>query len=552
MKKSLGILMGLALCFLFLSAEEPSYTNYSIARLSFITGNIFIQRASDIGYEQGVVNMPIVEGDRLGSTEGRAEIYLSRGNYIRLDHNTKIDFLKLPDKANDLTQIQLWAGNIYLSLKSLAKEKSIQVHTPDVSIYLLSEGLYRIDVRKDSETEIFVFNGLVEAAGEEGSTLIKDAQRLEATAGRFTSPPSRFLAVAEDSFDRWSEYRDLQIHKELAKSYLPHELEDFQYELDAYGHWVYVSPYGYVWVPGGVAQSWRPYYNGRWIWLSLSGWTWLPYEPWGWVTFHFGRWHWNVGLGWYWIPTTIWGPAWVSWYGGYDYLGWVPLSYYNCPIVIINNVFYPKYRADYYPSNSRVLTVIRRNQLQAANVSKVALSSESLKNAGKIKLSSTLLSIKPVRSNATLEKISANKIFLKKKETSSKFFQDKVINKSAGLRTNSSLTTAMKENYPSRLKISQERKTITRNIGYPSSPAISLEKYLKTKKSESPLSRIYRYITGSKKYVKGTYSSGSSRGVTSKKRTSASKSSSSSTSVKKSSSSKQTSSRSTKVKKKKK
>ncbi|MFQ5721803.1 MAG: DUF6600 domain-containing protein [Candidatus Aminicenantales bacterium] len=551
MRKFTGILTALLILGpLLLLAEEPAYTNYSFARLSYITGDIFIQRAADLGYEPGKVNMPIAEGDRLGTTEGRGEIYLGRGNYLRLDHNTKIDFLKLPDKNSDLTQFQLWSGNIYLSLKTLTKEKSLQVHTPDVSIYFLTEGLYRIDVSKNRETEILVFNGLVEAAGETGSVLIKDAQRLEVTAGRFGSQPSKFIAVAEDSFDRWSEARDSQIRQQIVKHYLPEELEDFQYELDAYGDWAYVPPYGYVWVPGGIDPSWRPYYNGRWLWLPLSGWTWLPYEPWGWVTFHFGRWHWSIGLGWYWIPTTIWGPAWVSWYWGYDYLGWVPLSYYNYPVVIINNVFYPRYNGSFYPYNSRVLTVINRNQLQAPNVAKVSLSSESLKNVGKIKLTSSPPSIKPPRGKVILERMGGHKIFLKKKETSSPPFQNSVSTRFAGSRAKSSLPAVTKENSISRTGASPQRKTIKNNIGYPSSPEISLEKYLKTRKSESPLSRIYRYITGSRKYIKSSYPARTSpRGFAAKK--TISKSSSSSARLRKSSSAKRTSSRSSKTKKKK-
>jgi hypothetical protein len=337
--KKMAIFFSALLIFLSpLSSEESEYTNDSFARLSFLTGNAYIQRAADLGYEDAVVNIPITEGDRLNSTDGRAEIYLGNGNYIRLDKETKIDFMNLPKKGYDLTRIRVWAGNVIFFVMALEEEKSIEIHTSDVSIYVLDVGLYRIDVRKNRETEIFVFEGMVEAAGESGSVLIKNEQRLEVSNARFTSRPSRFIASAEDSFDRWSASRDSQIRKHLAKSYLPEELEDFENELATYGDWVYTSSYGYVWVPGDIDESWRPYYNGRWLWLSLSGWTWLPYEPWGWSTFHYGRWHWRYGLGWYWIPSTIWGPAWVSWYWGYDYFGWAPLSYYGYPGVILNNV----------------------------------------------------------------------------------------------------------------------------------------------------------------------------------------------------------------------
>lgn len=554
MRKTIGLAISLTFLFSSLNAEEAKYTNISFARLSFLTGNIYVQRASELGYEEGEVNMPISEGDRLGTTEGRAEIYLGRGNYVRLDHNTKIDFPKLPDKFNELTQIQIWSGNVYFRIKFLEKEKNIEIHTPDISVYLLEKGLYRIDVRENGETEIFVFRGLVEASGETDSVLIKDEQRLEAIDGHFTSRPTRFYAVAEDSFDRWSEHRDSQIRMHLARRYLPDELDDFEYELAAYGDWTYVAPYGNVWVPGGLDPYWRPYYHGRWIWLPPCGWTWLPYEPWGWVTFHYGRWHWSVGLGWHWIPTTIWGPAWVSWYWGYDYLGWVPLSYYGYPIVIINNTFYGRYQGSYYPYNSRVLTVIHKNQIKARNVSKVALSQESIKSLGNIKLSNKPIAVKPATGKISLEKLNENKLLLRKKEGPSelKLNQRKLEDTTLSRKSASEDVNTIKRESSSSSLSSKERKITKRKIGYPSSPKISSRKSSSTKESGSTLGRIYRYITGDSKSIKSRPSPDSSpKGTTSERSVSRSSTKRSSSSTEqKSSSSSRSSSRSGKVKKK--
>jgi len=160
------------------NADEPvRYTNDTFARLSYINGNVYIQRATELDYEEGMVNMPVSEGDRMGTTEGRAEIYMGRGKYLRLDQHTKMDFLSFPNPVNDLTRIQIWRGNIFFSIMSLKKEKAIEIHTDDASLYVLEAGLYRIDVRGE-ETEIFVFRGLLEAAGETGSVLIRDTQRM--------------------------------------------------------------------------------------------------------------------------------------------------------------------------------------------------------------------------------------------------------------------------------------------------------------------------------------------------------------------------------------
>ena len=430
MKKYAGFLIALIFLISSLGAEQAKYTNNSFARVSSLSGNAYLQRASDLGYEDVVLNMPVSEGDRLGTTEGRAEIYLTNKNYIRLDNETKIDFMNLPKKDYELVRVRVWAGNIYLNVNFLDKEKNIEIHTQDASLYILDRGLYRIDVRENGETELFVFRGLVEAAAEEGSMLVKSEQRLEIAEGRFTSRPSRFSAVAEDSFDRWSEDRDLKLSQRMARRYLPQELEDFEYELDEYGDWIYLPPYGHVWVPGGVDVGWRPYYHGRWYWLSLCGWTWLPYEPWGWSTFHFGRWHWGVGIGWYWIPTTIWGPAWVSWYWDYDYFAWAPLGYYGYPVVLIDNVFYDRYYGQNYPYHSRALTVIHKDQLRARDVREVALSRESLKNLGNLTLSSQSLSLKPEVNRVRVESLDGKRL-LRKDESTLSLKQENKLEKSS-------------------------------------------------------------------------------------------------------------------------
>ncbi|UCE21597.1 MAG: FecR domain-containing protein [Candidatus Aminicenantes bacterium] len=564
--KKLSIFFAAILIFLSpLFAEETEYTNNSFARLSFLTGSTFIQKAADLGYEEAVVNMPISEGDRLGTTDGRAEIYLGNGNYVRLDEETKIDFMNLPKKGYELVRVRIWTGNAYFHVASLEEEKNIEIHTSDVSIYVLDVGLYRIDVRENDETEIFVFDGMVEAAGETGSVLIKNEQKLEVSNARFTSRPTQFAAVAEDSFDRWSANRDSQIRKHLAKKYLPEELEDFEYELAEYGDWVYIAPYGYVWVPGGVDSAWRPYFYGRWTWMPLAGWTWIPYEPWGWCTYHYGRWHWQYGLGWYWIPTTLWGPAWVSWYWGYDYFGWVPLSYYGYPGVIINNIYYPRYVDSNYPSGSRILTVIHKNQLKARNVSRVALSEESIRKLGRISLSKENPSLRPTKSKVSAERLEGQKLMLRKIERPPEGRETKRLSQSTVRKPESVdvRRTDKKELSDSRTsderRILDKRSSPTQNVrekessassakkvvkkssyGYPPSPEISVKNYprkIKTRKSSSLVNRITSGTSKSSRSARISSSSQrSSRSSSSKGISSSSRSRSSASSARRSSS----------------
>ena len=411
--------------------QDVKYTNESVARLSFVQGKVFIQRASDLGYEEGALNMPISQGDRISTSDGRTEVHFGRGNYLRLDGETKVDVLNLPKKGDDIARIRVWSGNVYLVVGTLKKEKAIELHSADSSFYVLDRGVYRVDVRENRNTEVLVYQGLIEVAGEGGSTLLKGSQKLEIAEGRFAAKPSTFIAVADDSFDKFNESRTASTAREYANARLPEELSDFEGELEEYGEWTYLAPYGNVWVPNDVEEDWRPYYDGRWTWLPLSGWTWWPYEPWGWATFHYGRWHWGVGMGWYWIPQTMWGPAWVDWWWDDFYFCWAPLSYWGYPGVWYGGAYYGHYYGQYYPYHSGAMTAVRRQDLKDPHIASRALRGDSLKSLNRISMTNKTLSLRPAGTKISVQPLNGNRVLLKN-DGATGFARDKARINSAG------------------------------------------------------------------------------------------------------------------------
>ena len=393
---------------------QPAVEAY--ARLSFLSGQAFLQRAADLGFENAAANMPVAVGDRLATTSGRAEVRLAQGAFVRLDENTKLDFLALPKTGDPLVRLRSFAGSIYLDLGRLEKEKSVEILTSDATFYILDEGLYRVDVRDNGRTDLLVFEGLVEASGEEGSTLVKKNQKLTASNGRFDGRPGSFFAAADDAFDRWNKDRDSVVRRPYANRRLPETLEDFEGELEESGDWRESEEFGWVWVPRGLDPDWRPYSLGRWLWMP-SGWCWLPYETWGWATFHYGYWHWGLGLGWHWIPHHVWGQAWVSWWWDPWYYGWAPMSWWGHPGIVLNNRYYGRGWNGDYPSNSRALTVVRKDQLQAPNIRKAALSGEALKSVGRMDLKSTSLAARPeARPGVKIENLEGDRRVILRKD----------------------------------------------------------------------------------------------------------------------------------------
>jgi hypothetical protein len=391
-----------------LKGQDEGFYPYSFARLSYVNGTVYVQRASDLGYEQGEVNLALVQGDKMGTESGQAEVHFGKRNYIRLDENTKVEFALLPSEGDERIRLHLTEGRVYLRVSALAVDKGIEIHTPDASFYVLEEGLYRIDVRPEGETRAFAREGSLEAAAEAGSVLVGEGQTITAVDGRLLGDPE-YAYAREDGFDTWNGSRDTLLMARSGKRYLPTEIEEYEEELEENGHWVYERPYGNVWVPNVSYVDWRPYLYGRWVWYPVIGWTWVSSEPWGWSVYHYGRWHWRFGLGWYWIPRSYWGPAWVHWWWDGGYVGWCPLSWYNRPVVIVNNNFYDRYYDRFSPAHNRAMTIVRRDQLQDRRLARREVGSADRDHIGRVELRREQPSLRPVVDNARPQAIAAKR-----------------------------------------------------------------------------------------------------------------------------------------------
>jgi hypothetical protein len=391
-----------------LMAQDEGFYPYSYARLSYVNGAVFVQRTSDLGYEKGEVNLALVQGDKMGTEAGQVEVHFGRRNYLRLDDNTKVEFAVLPQEGDERIKIHITEGSAYLRVSYLATDKGIEVHTPDASFYVLEEGLYRFNVRLDRETEVFVREGSLEAAGEDGSVMVREKETLTASDGRISGEPEYFLS-REDGFDDWNGSRDSQLAQRSERQYLPSAIEEYEEELDQNGQWVYERPYGNVWVPSVSDADWRPYLNGRWVWYPVIGWNWVSSESWGWSVYHYGRWHWRFGLGWYWIPQNHWGPAWVHWWSDNDYVGWCPLSWYNRPVVIVDNRFYDRHYDPFFPAHNRALSVVRRDQLQSHDISRRQIGAGERDRIDRVALKADQPRIRPAVDNARPQAVEARR-----------------------------------------------------------------------------------------------------------------------------------------------
>jgi hypothetical protein len=268
-------------------------------------------------------------------------------------------------------------GGIYLDIENLDYERDIEVQTPDCGVFLLDRGAYRINVNEGGRTEIYVYDGIAEVAGDNYSRNVRENQKIVMFNGRVKERPFYFYSTDKDDFDRWNQDRtgELGYARYGSSQYLDSGYEEYEHELSRNGRWRYNDSYNtYIWIPYNVGVDWRPYYHGRWIWNPYYGYVWNSFDSWGYFTHHYGRWHWDPFYHWHWIPGYHWSSAWVSWYGNDYYYGWCPLSWWNRPVVVYNGRWWRNHRyRNGIPFHARSTTIIRKSQLSSSGVHRVAL-----------------------------------------------------------------------------------------------------------------------------------------------------------------------------------
>ncbi len=326
-----------------------------VARLSFIDGDVSFLRAGVTEWANAVENLPLLAGDHIYvGRGGRAELQLGRGNYIRLAEKTSLAITDLSDTA---AQIEIAEGIAIVRIERLsALFKRFEVNTPNAALLLQEDGLYRINVGSEKDSEISVRKGFAEVSTTDGSFRVREGHRLVVD----TNPGGRLEIAFDNSHDDWDQWnydRDTSIAS-TSSSISPDYVNNYETTYDSfygvsdlanYGTWTDIPNYGHCWRPR-VSHDWVPYRDGQWIWIPRAGWTWLASERWGWAPYHYGRWALIAGYGWTWVPGFVglyqtqrrgpwsyhnshyyrWRPALVYFFNcptsrGH-YLGWYPLS----------------------------------------------------------------------------------------------------------------------------------------------------------------------------------------------------------------------------------
>jgi FecR protein len=355
------------------TTQDPSGR---VARLEYTSGEVSMQPGGVNDWVAANLNRPLTTSDRVWTDQNsRAELNVGDG-FIRMNSETSLTLTNISDST---VQFELDQGVLEVTVRHLAGGEIYEVDTPNFAFTIMKPGFYRFDVLpKEDQSWVTVRSGYGEATGKGAAVRVNSGLQVR-FSGANSLQHASYSAPARDGFEDWAQVRDKRLENSVSARYVSPGVIGYQ-DLDAYGTWHVVAPYGAIWTPTSVPVGWAPYRYGSWVWIAPWGWTWVDSAPWGFAPFHYGRWvSWNGGWAWapgplgYWNP--YYAPALVGWIGGPGFgvgfgfggvgwgfgfginFGWFPLGW-GAP-------YYPHYCGwgyhGWYPGGGWVTSAYLRN-----------------------------------------------------------------------------------------------------------------------------------------------------------------------------------------------
>ncbi len=232
-------------------------------KVNLVEGAVLVERKN--GKNTGLDKSDeLVVGEKVSTgSNGKAEILLNPGSYLRLAENSEFEFTTT---GLDDLQLKLNRGSaIFEVITNSNQGFIIGIQTPQTKTFILESGVYRIDILADNSTKVSVWKGKAQI-GEKDAQFIKGGK--SATVKNSQVAVSKFDRDNKDSLDNWSKIRakDLMaINAKLREGNLRNSLIDsFSNRgwntYNSYGVWVYNRTSG-TWCFLPFGNRWRSPYG---------------------------------------------------------------------------------------------------------------------------------------------------------------------------------------------------------------------------------------------------------------------------------------------------
>ncbi len=288
------------------AAPVSAHSKIRIVRLSEVKGDVKLDRQTGRGFEAAMANLPVVEGEKLKTGDGVAEIEFEDNSTVRVAMNSEVEFPRLEllptgAKASTLT---VFAGTVYVSLIN-TKGNEFTVNAGRQTISLPPDTHIRLQLTADQASLAVLHGEVLVQQGSTSTSVGKNKTMTFSLAGQ--GEPTVARSVAEAPLDSWDK-EAVQYHKSFANatsfgnSPYSYGLSDLNY----YGSFNNFGGCGSMWRPYFASAAWDPYGSGVWAYYPTAGYSWVSPYPWGWAPYHYGSWAFCQGVGWGWQPGGNW------------------------------------------------------------------------------------------------------------------------------------------------------------------------------------------------------------------------------------------------------
>ena len=262
---TLKILLGLCVAAL---AASPIWAAASVqaaalaqpGTVNYVEGQVLLD-GQTLG-ETSVGTARLAAGDSLATQDGRTEILLTPGVFLRAGKNSTVEMVS-PDLANTTVAVQ--KGRALVEVTEIHPENDLRIREDGASVRILKAGLYDFDADRGS---VRVFDGKASLEASGRLLELKSGHLLDLNAAGKPKAQKFDKAAYEDDLYRWSSLRS---------SYLTEANVDVARRYAG----------GYGWSPSvwyGDGWYWDPWFDaytflpGDGIFYSPFGWGF--YSPW--------------------------------------------------------------------------------------------------------------------------------------------------------------------------------------------------------------------------------------------------------------------------------
>lgn len=291
---------------LLLTSTAWADSQARIVRLSYLEGDVQLDRGDGGGFIRAFLNMPLIERASVWTKEdGRAEIEFEDGSTIRLAPNTILVFtaLRLRDDGSRATVVDLSDGVGYFHIRD-RKHDTFQLSTGARAFTLEKTAQFRVVHNSRLEpvgVRVAVQQGELRFTDQDGRQVA--LRKRETLTIDFLDAGRYFLAkgIPEEAHDYWDRERDRARENDRVRvAQASQSTVVYVNDLHHYGTFFTVAGYGRLWRPFHFGISWDPFARGSWVYYPGAGYVWVSDYSWGWTPYRYGSWVHIPSRGWCW------------------------------------------------------------------------------------------------------------------------------------------------------------------------------------------------------------------------------------------------------------